>query len=104
MNEPRRSFLGARLSGSYLLQAAGGAAKLCDLTLTSNFFGSHGGITSATCAPAWNDRGWAAWSLRGGELSLMDKDGKPILVMKPGGPGVFVVADPKADQVTLSRR
>jgi len=103
VSEPRPSFLSGRLSGAYHLDAPGGA-KLCDLTLTSNFFGSHGGITSAACAPVWNDRGWSAWSLRGGELSLMDKDGKPILVMKPGGAGVFVAADPKADQVTLSRR
>ena len=103
VSEPRPSFLSGRLSGAYHLDAPGGA-KLCDLTLTSNFFGSHGGITGAACAPVWNDRGWSAWSLRGGELSLMDKDGKPILVMKPGGAGVFVAADPKADQVTLSRR
>jgi hypothetical protein len=101
--EPRPSFLGGRLSGAYRLDAPGGA-KLCDLTLTSNFFGSHGGIIGAACAPAWSDRGWATWSLRAGELSLMDKDGKPILVMKPGGRGVYVVADPKADQVTLARR
>ncbi len=102
VTEPKTYYLGARLSGAFRLDGPSGD-KLCDLTLTSNFFGSHGGITQAACAPPWNDRGWSTWSLRGGELNLMDKDSKVILTMKPGGKGEFVAADPKADAVTLSR-
>ena len=102
VGEAKPSMVGGRMSGLYRLEAAD-KTKLCDMTLTSNFFGNHGAIAQAACAPAWSDRGWSTWSLRGGELSLADKDGKPILILKPAGPGVYVVADPKADQVTLTR-
>lgn len=92
-----------RMSGDYKLTALGGAT-LCDLTLTSNFFGTHGGVTPANCTAPWADRKLAAWSIRSGTLTLLDRTGQSVLVMKPTEAGAYVVADPKADLVTLSRR
>jgi hypothetical protein len=93
-----------RMSGDYRLTAIGGAT-LCDLTFRADMmFATRGPITAVACTPAWGDKKLAYWSMRAGKLSLMDRDGKTILVMKPGDPGVYVVADPKADLVTLSRR
>ena len=91
------------MSGDYRLTAIGGTT-LCDLTLRSDMFATRGPITAVACTPAWGDKKLAYWSMRAGKLSLMDRDGKTILVMKPGDPGVYVVADPKADLVTLTRR
>ncbi|MFI4934881.1 MAG: AprI/Inh family metalloprotease inhibitor [Caulobacterales bacterium] len=92
-----------KMSGAFRLTGAGGAT-LCDLTLTADLFGRHGAISAATCAPAWNDKGWTSWSLQDGKLLLAARDGKTILALKPGEAGAFVIADPKADPITLARR
>jgi hypothetical protein len=92
-----------QMSGDYRLTAIGGAT-LCDLTFRSDALGTRGAIADAECTQAWGDKNLAAWSMHAGKLTLMDKDGKTILVMKPGDPGAYVVADPKADLVTLTRR
>jgi len=103
LDAPPRPARGGRMSGDYRLTAIGGAT-LCNLAFTSNIFGSHGGISQSACTPAWGDKNLAAWSLHAGRLTLMDKAGKTILVLKPSDPGAYVVADPKADLVTLTRR
>jgi hypothetical protein len=92
-----------RMSGDFRLTALGGAT-LCDLTLSSNFFGTHGGVTATGCTAPWTDKNLAAWSMRSGKLTLLDKAGQSVLVMKPTDAGAYVVADPKADVVTLTRR
>jgi hypothetical protein len=92
-----------RMSGDFRLTALGGAT-LCDLTLTSNFFGTHGAVAPANCTQPWTDKNLASWSMRSGKLSLLDKAGQSVLIMKPTDAGTYVVADPKADLVTLARR
>jgi hypothetical protein len=92
-----------RLSGAYRLTGQGGAT-LCDLSFSADIFGVAGRIAPGPCASGWADKGFAAWTLRAGRLTLLDRARKPILVLKPGEAGAFVPADPKGDPVSLLRR
>ena len=90
------------MAGAFRLTAVGGAT-LCDLALTSNFIGTGGKVSMGTCTPAWSDKGWSTWSLRASKLTLSDRAGSAILVLKPAEPGAFVIADPKSDLISLTR-
>lgn len=92
-----------RLSGPYRLTGQGGAT-LCDLSFSSDIFGMAGRIAAGQCATPWADKGFAAWTLHAGRLTLLDRARKPILVLKPGEAGAFVPTDPKGDAVTLLRK
>ena len=91
-----------RMAGGFRLTAVGGAT-LCDLAFTSNFIGTSGRVSMGACTPAWSDKGWTSWSLRASKLTLSDRTGSAILVLKPAEPGSFVIADPKSDLISLTR-
>ena len=93
-----------RMSGAFRLSSAGGAV-LCELTLTANLLGNAGSVTPVQCAPPWNEKAFAVWSLKDGRLTLFDKTRKTLLVMlKSESADSFVAGDPKADAVTLARK
>ena len=100
---PKAAIPDGRLSGVYRLTGQGGAT-LCDLSFSADIFGMAGRIDPSQCASGWADKGFAAWTLRAGRLTLLDRARKPILVLKPGDAGAFVAADPKGDPVSLLRR
>jgi hypothetical protein len=93
----------AGMTGAFTLTGAGGMV-LCDLKLRANMFGESGRIVSQSCAAGWADKGLAVWSWRQGRLTLMDRDHKPILVLKAGDTGVFITIDTKSDTLTLARK
>jgi hypothetical protein len=41
--------------------------------------------------------------MKDGRLTLMDRKRKPLLVLKPGDPGVFVATDPSGEALSLGR-
>ncbi len=96
-----------RMRGVFRLSGPGGP-NLCDLRLFPDVFGGSGSIRVDRCDAGWANRGFWAWKLKQGFLTLFDKAGKPILVLKAGDAGVFAGADPKAeakaDAITLTRR
>ena len=92
-----------RMSGAFRLTGAPGAT-LCDVTLTSNLFGTAGRITPSGCVAGWAEKGLAIWSLKNGLLTLMDQAHKPLLVLKAGEAATFTSADPRTEAITLARR
>jgi hypothetical protein len=92
-----------RMTGAFRLTGVQGAV-LCELVFRQDIFGGSGSIKPGACSPAWADKGVAAWTLRSGRLTLLDKARKPILVLKAGEGGAFATDDPKADPVSLVRR
>ncbi len=91
-----------RMSGQFRLSGAGGTS-LCDLDLKADIFGRAGWVTSGMCSPAWSAKGFSVWTMKDGRLTLMDRKRKPLLVLKPGDPGVFVATDPAGEALSLGR-
>ncbi|HEX7761463.1 MAG TPA: AprI/Inh family metalloprotease inhibitor, partial [Caulobacteraceae bacterium] len=91
-----------RMSGQFRLSGAGGTT-LCDLDLRADIFGRAGWVTAGACTPAWLSKGFSVWTMKDGRLTLMDRKRKPLLVLKPGDPGVFVATDPSGEALSLGR-
>ncbi|MBS0411478.1 MAG: AprI/Inh family metalloprotease inhibitor [Proteobacteria bacterium] len=101
---PARPLTGReRMSGQFRLSGTGGST-LCDLNLRADIFGRAGWVTPGTCTPAWSAKGFSLWTLKEGRLTLMDRRRRPMLVMKPSDPGVFVAADAQEGSLVLARR
>ena len=96
-----------RLKGAFRLSGSGGAA-LCDLALFPDIFGRSGSIRVDRCDAGWANRGFWAWTFKREFLTLSDRAGKPVLVLKAGDAGVFAGSDPKAEPkaeiITLTRK
>jgi hypothetical protein len=91
-----------RMSGAFRLTDAQGA-DLCDFVLRPDMFGGTGAIKTGACNAPWAAKGFAAWTLRGGRLTLLDRRRKPILVLTPSESGVFSTADASGFAVSLGR-
>jgi hypothetical protein len=91
------------MAGSFRLTSAEGVT-LCDLIFTSDSLGERGAISQGPCSPPWTDRGLAAWSIRGSRLTLRTRDGTAIVFFKSVSSGVYVIADPRAEPLSLRRR
>ncbi len=91
-----------KMSGPFRLSGAGGTS-LCDLDMKADIFGRAGWVVPGVCTPAWSAKGLSVWTMKDGRLTLMDQKRKPILVLKPGDPGVFVTTDPSGEALSLGR-
>jgi hypothetical protein len=92
-----------RMNGAYRLTGAQGAL-LCELSFRQDIFGGSGSIKPGPCSPVWAEKALAAWTLRAGRLTLLDKARKTILTLKAGEGGAFTAEDSKGDAVSLVRR
>jgi hypothetical protein len=103
LSEEAQPALSASMAGAFRLTSADGST-LCDLVFTSDALGERGFISQTACSPNWTERGLAGWSMRGSRLTLRTRDGTAIVFFKSVSSGVFVIADPKAEALSLRRR
>jgi hypothetical protein len=79
----------ARMSGTWSLSGPNNA-NACGFWMTSNKAGAAGTVKQAGLCPAeWKAKAWAGWTLKAGRLSLNDKAGKPLLVLKQADATTF---------------
>jgi hypothetical protein len=67
--------------GTFTLSGPNNAGA-CGFSLTAASATSGRLEQAGRCAAPWKGRGWSRWSLQGQALSLLDRQGRPILVLK----------------------